>query len=110
VQTETVCDCGYSFTAGTGGKPRLADAARTPAFWIRVAGRALGLAPLAGFIGLFGGGGRPETAIPGSATDGLLSAGDVTADSLAGKTSWLHDWGFMYAGKPANVSFNKRFD
>ena len=57
MQTETVCDCGYSFTEGADRKPRPADGARTSTLWTRIAGWALGFAPLGGFIGLFGGAG-----------------------------------------------------
>jgi hypothetical protein len=39
-----------------------------------------------------------------SCTDGLISLGDVTADTLIGKMFWLGDWQFMYAGTPANVA------
>jgi len=39
-----------------------------------------------------------------TATDGLLSLGDVTGDSLPGKMLWYKDWQFMYAGTPANFS------
>jgi hypothetical protein len=39
-----------------------------------------------------------------TATDGTLSAGSVTADTLLGKMFWLGDWQFMYAGTPANVA------
>src|SRR5580704_17494044 len=39
-----------------------------------------------------------------TATDGMLSAGDVTADSLVGKMFWMGEWLFMYAGTPANIA------
>jgi len=40
-----------------------------------------------------------------TATDGLLSLGDVTAgDTIPGKMLWYKDWQFMYAGTPANFS------
>lgn len=39
-----------------------------------------------------------------TATDGLLSMGDVTEDSLAGKMLWLGEWQFLYAGTPANFA------
>jgi 20S proteasome alpha/beta subunit len=37
-------------------------------------------------------------------TDGLLSYGSVTADTLISKFYWLNDWCCMYAGEPSNVS------
>lgn len=39
-----------------------------------------------------------------SATDGLLSLGDVTGEAVPGKMLWYRDWQFMYAGTPANFS------
>ena len=36
-----------------------------------------------------------------TATDGLLSAGDVTGDIILGKMLWYGDWLFLYAGIPA---------
>jgi ATP-dependent protease HslVU (ClpYQ) peptidase subunit len=35
-----------------------------------------------------------------TATDGRLSAGDVTADTIPGKMHWIGEWLFMYAGVP----------
>src|ERR1700682_1700822 len=38
------------------------------------------------------------------ATDGLLSYGSITADTLlAGKFTWLDDWCCLFAGKPSHV-------
>jgi hypothetical protein len=39
-----------------------------------------------------------------TATDGLLSAGDVTGESVIAKMLWMGDWQFMYAGLPAYFS------
>jgi hypothetical protein len=39
-----------------------------------------------------------------TATDGLLSMGDVTGDVVPGKMLWYKDWQLMYAGVPANFS------
>ncbi|MES1258243.1 MAG: hypothetical protein ABUS51_07425 [Acidobacteriota bacterium] len=55
LDSERICDCGYNFSTGSGGTPRLSDAARTPAFWLRIASWAVALAFLGGFLGLFGG-------------------------------------------------------
>lgn len=40
-----------------------------------------------------------------TATDGLLSLGDITADSMPGKMLWYKDWQFLYAGTPANFGW-----
>ena len=37
------------------------------------------------------------------ATDGLLSYGPVTGDTMLGKFSWHGDWCCMFAGDPSNV-------
>lgn len=39
-----------------------------------------------------------------TATDGLLSLGDVTGECLPGKMRWFGDWQFMYAGTPATFA------
>jgi ATP-dependent protease HslVU (ClpYQ) peptidase subunit len=39
-----------------------------------------------------------------TATDGLVSVGDVTGEAISGKMFWYGDWQFMYAGTPANFA------
>ena len=39
-----------------------------------------------------------------TATDGLLSMGDVTGEGIPGKMLWYGDWQFMYAGTPSIFS------
>jgi ATP-dependent protease HslVU (ClpYQ) peptidase subunit len=39
-----------------------------------------------------------------SATDGLLTLGDITADAMSGgKMVWINGWQFMFAGEPSNA-------
>jgi ATP-dependent protease HslVU (ClpYQ) peptidase subunit len=37
-------------------------------------------------------------------TDGLLSYGSVTSDTMLAKITWFNDWCCLYAGQPSNVS------
>ena len=39
-----------------------------------------------------------------TATDGMISVGEVSADTITEKMFWLGDWQFLYAGTPANIS------
>src|SRR5690349_3263884 len=39
-----------------------------------------------------------------TATDGLLSLGDVTGECVAAKMIWFGDWQFMYAGVGSNFA------
>jgi hypothetical protein len=38
-----------------------------------------------------------------TASDGLLSYAGITADVLTGKTYWMGDWQFLYAGSPSQI-------
>jgi hypothetical protein len=55
LESETVCECGFNFITGAGGKPPLRQVARNPALWRRLAAWPVGLGLLFGVAGLFGG-------------------------------------------------------